>query len=160
MSLIDLKNQAKQLMLDYVSTLPEKEYTGIRVDWDGASDWIRENYKSRQHFGWVYVIALLGEPNKCKIGYTDNCPVERARKIFSGQYRQSDLYVLAFSSNNARAYKVERYIQSILYACGLQSVNETIGGLKAKSGGTEIFDLAPTTACSLIEDAITNLQFT
>ena len=159
MNILDLKDKAKNLLLEYTNSKPNKEYFGYSI-WEKSSidhfEEIRNNIEGK-NYGWVYAI-FSNEKEQVKIGHTIRCPVERARRIF-GAPAGTILWVAAFPCKFSQPYNVEHYVQSILYSCGLQNLKGSIGNAKAYSGSTEIFNIKPHIACAMLEEAANELIF-
>lgn len=151
MNIISLKAKAKDTLEEYLLSRPAKNYFSCLI-WDMASQKYFDEL-DEPHRGWVYVI-FDDDKKRVKIGHTVRNPVERARRIFPF-CGGTKLYVSAFPCKMSDANKVEGYIQSILYSCGLQSYKRGIGNAEAHSGATEIFDINPSIACAMIDEATT-----
>lgn len=155
MHIIDLRNHIRTQLAAFLETKVTKQYPAGYTDEEATRQYFngiaREAGKTT---GWVYVI--FDEHRKqSKIGHTCCNPVDRARKIFPG----SRMLISAFPTTKQRPWDIERFVQSILYAGGLQSEKQGIGNKQAYSGGTEIFDIKPAVACALIDDAINSVRF-
>jgi|APGre2960657404_1045060.scaffolds.fasta_scaffold43752_1 hypothetical protein len=150
MSISELKDKATKILLEHVSSQPDKTYYGYPI-WDNLSVEYFDKL-DKGHRGWVYVI-FDDAKERVKIGYTIRNPVERARRVFPS-CKGTKLYIAAFPCKLNEAYKVEGYVHSILYSCGLQSSKRGIGNAEAYSGGTEIFDIMPRIACALIDETV------
>lgn len=159
MDLEELRKATKNNLHEYVNNLPDKQYTAYHIDSAEAEQHIKDILSTdKKCKGFVYVITT-NKHEQVKIGYTDVCPIKRAKQIFPNR-SNSDLFLVAFVCHNSRAVYVEKYVQRILYAGGLQSKNGCLGTVVAHSGRTEIFDIRPSIACAMIDDAVNNWLIT
>lgn len=155
MHIIDLRNQIKTLLKEFLDTKVSKVYPAGFIDEEITRQHYNDIAKNAgKSTGWVYVI-FDEDRKQSKIGHTCCNPVDRARRIFPG----SRMLIVAFLVTKHRPWDIENFVQRILYAGGLQSKNQAIGGKHAYSGGTEIFDIKPSVACALIDDALNSVVF-
>lgn len=156
MSLTELKTRAKELLYEYVQSSPETQYCGCALYGGDSMQFFADlSKKVGLHYGWVYVAWT--SDTQCKIGHTCVNPISRVRQVFP-YCGGKTVYVSAFPSVHKEPWVIERYIQNILYSLGLQSLDRELGGIKAYSGGTEIFDISPQIACYLIDEAVKGLR--
>lgn len=156
MNIVELKEQIQKTLLEYLDSKPKKEYMMYNVCHPDTEEYFNSIARNKgRHGGWVYVITSK-EQKQVKIGYTERNPVQRTKEVFPG----SEVYINAFLCLHNKAYLTESYIQRILYSTGLQSKRKELGGIKAHSGGSEIFDIKPRIACALIDEAVTGYVFT
>ena len=159
MHIIDLKHQIKDMLIEFTKAVTTKQYFGVNINANDSLGYFSNLYPNVKNItGWVYVI-FNADGQQCKIGHTCQDPVLRAKKIFSIT-EATPLYIAAFPVVGAKPWHVERFVQNMLYAGGLQAIDRKLGKVTAKSGGTEIFNIRPSVACALIEQTIESVCFT
>ena len=156
MTIRELRAKAKNILSEYVGSKPVKEYPGYKI-WERSSinHFEEISHSIGRHYGWVYAI-FSNEQEQVKIGHTVRCPVERARRIFCAP-AGTTLWISAFPCKLSQPHRVEGYVQTILYSCGLQNLTGRINNAQAYSGGTEIFNIKPSIACAMLDEAANEL---